>query len=106
MKGLVFGGTVKLPTSPHADMHGMVRAVVRTKLFTGAIVAMARLGVHVLPQDLGRTWSVSTSAIESEITAPAYGVVFICPLALAYLRAEHYTKTPPPHAPRATEAHP
>lgn len=90
-KGQVYGGACKLPTSPHADMHGMVRAVIRTKLFTEAIDAMRRLGVVIIPQDLGRTWAVSASAIESEITARAYGEVFICALHLAYLRPESYT---------------
>jgi hypothetical protein len=95
-KGLVFGGTCHMPSSPHADMHGMVRAVVRAKLFTQAIVALERLGVRVLPSDLGRTWLVSTSAVEIQLTATAYGQVFTCPLALAYLKPESYAHVPFP----------
>jgi hypothetical protein len=71
-------------------MHGNVRAVIRCKLFSEVINALRRLEVHVLPQDLGRTWTVSTSAVEIEITSRDYGELYVCPLVLAYLRPDSY----------------
>lgn len=88
----VFGGTIRLPDSPHADMHGMVRAVVRTKLFLEATRILDRFGVRVVPQDLNRTWTLSTSHIEHELTLHAYGELFVCPLSTQYLQPGHYSR--------------
>ena len=98
-KGTVYGGTVRLSSSPDADMHGYLRAVIRTHLFAGVMTALSRFGLRVLREDLGRTWSVSTSAVEQEVTLHQFGELFTCPWALAYLRADSYRHHPFPRNP-------
>lgn len=95
-KGTVWGGVVKLPTHPYADMHGFLRAVVRHSYFSGAITCVERLGVHVLPQDLGRSWASSYSAVELALTTKHTGKVFVCALAVQYTLPEYYQRIPYP----------
>ena len=91
MKGLVFGGILCLPHHPAADIHGLVRAVIRTKNWLWAEEMLAKIGV---PQThaLWNTglWSETKSAVEQLVSQQHYGQILICPVAEAYIGPDHY----------------
>jgi len=94
IKGVVFGGIVSMPLHPDANMHGEIRCVIRTRLFSQAINALSRFGVEVLPRDLGRIWRASESHVEQTATMTHYGEVLACKLELAYLSVDNYHPIP------------
>lgn len=94
MKGTVFGAVVRFPTHPEANMHGEVRCIIRARLFTEVIDALAMYGVDVFPRDNGRNWCESQSVAEQRATTTAYGEVLACAVARAYLSHEHYKLVP------------
>lgn len=91
MKGSVYGGVLYLPRHPFADIHGLVRAVMRTRSALYVTNAMEALGVHS-PMGLwnNHMWAESGSAVEKLVTESHYGEMMVCPLVAAYLHAEKY----------------
>jgi hypothetical protein len=90
-RGSVYGGVLYLPDHPASDMHGLVRAVIRTRSEVYANRALERLGfLGTRPLWACKIWSESGSAIEKLITETHYGELLICPLVSAYLKAELY----------------
>ncbi len=92
-KGTVYGGVLYLPHHPYADIHGLVRAVMRTKSWAYVNMALEQLGV-VNPSLLVRNgiWALSGSAVEKIVTEHQYGCLLVCPLVEAYINAEKYLK--------------
>lgn len=89
-KGEVWGGIVHFPDHPSSSMHGEVRCIIRTRLFSQVIAALSRFGIEIVARDLGRTWTVSESHVERLATENHYGEVLACPIATAYLSPSHY----------------
>jgi hypothetical protein len=91
MKGTVYGGILYLPAHPFADIHYLVRAVMRTKSILYVNQALEALGIDS-PGALWRAhlWAESSSAIEKLVTESHYGAMMVCPLVSAYLKAELY----------------
>ena len=95
MKGTVYGGVVYFPVHPKADMHGLVRIIVRTKSVAAVMLALASFNITVIPQFFNyRVWAESKSAIEENVTFNHYGEVFVCAVNEAYLSAERYSRIP------------
>ena len=93
MKGSVYGGILYLPQHPYADIHGLVRAVMRTKSWAYVSLALEQLSV-VNPSLMLRNgiWGQSGSAVEKQVTEGHYGELLVCPLVEAYLNAEKYQR--------------
>lgn len=90
-KGSVYGGILYLPRHPFADIHGYVRAVMRTKSAAYVNNALEALGVeNCRAMWFEHVWCESGSAIEKLITETHYGEMMVCPLVEAYLKAERY----------------
>lgn len=91
MKGIVFSGIVYWPKHKHADIHGNLRIVIRTKyqLEIEAILARHKIPFH---QSLFRAgiWHRSQSQVEIAASEGHYGEILTCPLVLAYLKPENY----------------
>lgn len=96
MKGSVYGGILYLPQHPYADIHGLVRAVMRTKSWAFVSLALEQLNV-VNPSLLARNgiWGQSGSAVEKLVTEGHYGELMVCPLVSAYLDASKYERLSP-----------
>lgn len=96
MKGSVYGGVLYLPQHPYADIHGLVRAVMRTKSWAYVSLALEQLNV-VNPSLMLRNgiWGQSGSAVEKMVTETHYGEMLVCPLVEAYLKPEHYQRLLP-----------
>jgi hypothetical protein len=96
MKGSVYGGVLYLPQHPYADIHGLVRAVMRTKSPTFVSLALEQLNV-VNPSLMFRNgiWGESGSAVEKLVTEGHYGEMLVCPLVSAYLDAAKYERLLP-----------
>ncbi len=91
MKGSVYGGVLYLPAHPFADIHGLVRAVMRTKSMLYVNQALEALGIeNTRALWAERMWADSASAVEKLVTEPHYGAMMVCPLVSAYLKAEKY----------------
>lgn len=91
MKGTVYGGVLHLPAHPVSDIHGLVRAVIRTSSRLRAEENLEAIGVPN-PSALWRNgiWSESRSAVELLVTETHYGKLLVCPLDAAYVTAEKY----------------
>lgn len=96
MKGSVYGGVLYLPQHPYADIHGLVRAVMRTKSWAFVSLALEQLNV-VNPSLMARNgiWGQSGSAVEKLVTEGHYGELMVCPLVSAYLDASKYERLSP-----------
>ena len=96
MKGSVYGGVLYLPQHPYADIHGLVRAVMRTKSWTYVSMALEELNV-LNPSLMLRNgmWGQSGSAVEKIVTETHYGQMLVCPLVEAYLNAGKYERLLP-----------
>jgi len=96
MKGSVYGGVLYLPQHPYADIHGLVRAVMRTKSWAYVSLALEQLGV-VNPALMLRNgiWGQSGSAVEKGVTESHYGCLMVCPLVEAYINAAKYERLLP-----------
>jgi hypothetical protein len=92
-KGNVYGGVLHLPAHPAADIHGLVRAIMRTRNQQFVNTALGGLGVQG-PAALWREhiWCESGSAIERLVTESNYGVLMVCPLVSMYVKADAYQK--------------
>jgi len=95
VKGRVYGGVVRFPPHPKADMHGLVRIVIRTKSFGAVMLALRSYRIEIGAQFINfGIWSESASTIEKMLTAEHYGEVFVCALNEAYLSIEKYERIP------------
>jgi hypothetical protein len=92
-KGSVYGGVLYLPSHPYADIHGLLRAVMRTKSWAFVNMALEQLGV-VNPSLMARNgiWAVSGSVVERLATETHYGELMVCPLVESYLNAAKYQR--------------
>jgi hypothetical protein len=89
----VYGGVVYFPIHPKADMHGLVRIIIRTK--STAAVHLALNSFCILTS--ASFWNClifqeSKSAAEQKATEGHYGEVLVCSLAEAYLKPENYQR--------------
>ena len=106
MKGSVYGGVLYLPQHPAADIHGLVRAVMRTKSWAYVNMALEQLNV-VNPSLMLRNgiWGQSGSAVEKMVTEGHYGEMMVCPLVSAYLDAAKYERLLPESLRQSTKRH-
>ena len=92
MKGVVYGGVLYLPEHPSADIHGLVRACIRTRSWLWAEEQLSKqtnvLRTHMLWSS--GLWSISQSAVEIMVSQQHYGELLICPLVEAYINPEAY----------------
>ena len=95
MKGTVYTGPAFFPKHPLADMHGLVRCVVRTSgvLNLHRALQVYDIPFHVMMLSLG-LWCESKSVIEQGVTAEHYGEVMVCELWKQYLKPENYQPVP------------
>jgi hypothetical protein len=87
----VFGGILKYPSHRLADMHGLIRAVVRTRTRLQVTSILASHGIELPPSVwiLG-IWCESKSVTEEHVTQGHSGKVFVCNLPEMYIKAERY----------------
>jgi hypothetical protein len=91
IKGSVYGGIFYLPSHPAADMHGLLRGVMRTNSMAYVNLALEGLGVEscrVMWRE--HLWAESASAVERLVTETHYGELMVSPLVSAYLNADSY----------------
>jgi len=95
MKGTVYTGVAYFPRHPYADMHGLVRCVVRTASLQHLQEALAVYDIpfHVLMLKEG-IWCESKSVVEKSVTEAHYGEVMVCALCYQYLTGAHYETVP------------
>jgi hypothetical protein len=94
-KGKVYGGIVHFPVHPKADMHGLVRFVMRTRDAQFVRIALESYGIRTSEWlwNCG-IFSESKSAVEQLATEHHYGEVMVCSLVEAYLSADKYSRIP------------
>jgi hypothetical protein len=87
----VYAGIVYLPQHPQADLHGLIRGVVRTRgiLRLKEILDRFDIPFHARMFQEG-TWSESRSIAEIQAAQSHYGELLVCPLWCAYLGASYY----------------
>lgn len=92
-RGIVYGGVVKWPTHPAADMHGLVRAVVRARSREQVARAAEAVGIGAPPPSawLSGIWAESRSVVEGQATEGRWGEMLACRLEKQYLSAENYS---------------
>jgi hypothetical protein len=91
MKGTCYSGIVFLPSHPLADMHGLLRACVRTRGRLQVGTLLDRAGIMNHPSFwLTGMWCESKSAVEQHVTEKHYGEILVCSLVQAYLKPEVY----------------
>ena len=87
----VFGGIVRLPAHKLADMHGLVRAVVRTQSQLQVDSIMRGFGLNIPPSFwIAGIWSESKSHYEDLVTIGHPGKVFVCGLWELYVNKGKY----------------
>jgi hypothetical protein len=92
MKGTLYGGIICKPDHPEADMHGLLRCIIRARSKQHVADALHCFGVTFdwFADFNSGVWSESKSAAEVQAAEGRYGIVLVCPLVQAYLRAENY----------------
>lgn len=92
----VFGGIVRLSNHKLADMHGLVRAVVRTQTRLQVNSIMRAVGLDIPPSFwIAGIWSESKSLRESHVTDGHNGKVFVCGLWDLYVDEGKYEMLKP-----------
>lgn len=87
----VWGGIVRLPHHKLADMHGLVRAVVRTQTKLQVNSIMESFGLNIPPSFwIHGIWSASRSLREDHVTQDHPGKVFVCGLWDLYVNEGKY----------------
>lgn len=95
MKGTVYSGVVYLPKYRDADMHGLLRAVVRTSSVLRLAESLRVYDIPFHPLMLSQgIWCESKSMVENAASERFYGQVIVCPLWCQYLKAENYVPIP------------
>lgn len=94
-KGTVYTGIAYLPKYPDADMHGLVRCVVRTSSVLRLAEALRVYDIPFHPLMLSQgIWCESKSAVEELASVSQYGQAIVCPLWCQYLKVENYKVIP------------
>ena len=98
LKGTVYTGIVYLPKHPEADMHGLLRCVVRTQGLTELTSILRIYDIPFSPALFNwGLWCESKSIVEQHATGPHYGRVMVCSLErleLQFLSPEGYRELP------------
>ena len=96
MRGTVYGGMIYFPQHPCADMHGMVRACIRSRNWLTVRHAWKAYGIdfEINPNLHLKLWQESKSVVERNATEGRYGEILVCSLVEAYLRVDRYAKIP------------
>ncbi len=92
-KGTVYSGIVYMPEHPFADLHGLIRLVIRTQSWMLVQDAMTEWGIPLIGLRW-KIWQESKSHAEHQATERHYGELLACPLALQYLKPENYKPIP------------
>lgn len=95
MKGTVYTGIVYLPKHANADIHGLLRCIVRTK---GMSELASILRVYDIPFSPALfnwgIWCESKSVVEQAATEGQYGRTLVCPTWCQYLDIANYQPIP------------
>lgn len=95
VKGITYSGIAHFPEHPDADLHGLVRLVIREANMILVAEKLNRAGISYMPALFAtRVWQVSQSRAEEEATERHYGELLSCPIALQYLKPENYKPIP------------
>jgi hypothetical protein len=95
VKGTVYTGIVYLPKHPQADMHGLLRCVVRTSGVQNLASALRVYDIPFHPMMFSQgIWAESVSITEQYASSNHYGEVLVCELWQQYLKAENYQPVP------------
>lgn len=89
----VFGGIIHLPQHHLADMHGLLRGIVRlnSRLKVRSVLSHYRIEIPPSAWLMG-LWCESKSLIEASATEGFDGQVFVCSLPMMYLKTEYYER--------------
>ena len=80
-KGTTYTGIVYLPKHPHADMHGMLRCIVRTRGMSELTSILRTYDIPFSPVLFNYgVWCESKSIIEQTATEHNYGRAMVCPI--------------------------
>jgi hypothetical protein len=80
-KGTTYTGIVYLPKHPHADMHGMLRCIVRTRGMSELTSILRTYDIPFSPVLFKYgVWCESKSIIEQTATEHNYGRAMVCPI--------------------------
>ena len=88
-KGTVYSGIVCMPDHPDADLHGLIRVVIRAISKLDVREKLDEFDIWMAPWH-SKIWQESKSHAEHQATERHYGELLACPLALQYLRPENY----------------
>ncbi len=95
MKGTVYSGIVFMPDHPSADLHGLVRVVLREINRMRVVEHLEAAGIRTVGIWTTELWRVSNSHAEQQAAeALPMGVLAACPLAKQYLSPEFYQAIP------------
>lgn len=92
VKGTVYSGIAYMPQHPDADMHGLIRIVIRTRSWLAVRDKLDGLGIS--DRCASNIWTESRSHVEQLATEGRYGEPLACPIVLAYLKPENYKPIP------------
>lgn len=95
-KGTVYTGIIYLPGHPKADLHGLLRCVVRTDRGMSHLTSILRTYDIPFSPVLFNwgVWCESKSFAELNATENQYGRALVCPTWCQYLGPEHYLPIP------------
>lgn len=95
MNGTVYTGVAYFPKHPQADLHGLVRCVVRTSSVMKLAEALRIYDIPFSPMLLNQgIWNVSASIVEQRASESHYGEVLVSPLWCQYLEPDFYEPVP------------
>jgi hypothetical protein len=95
---LVFAGIACYHRSPLADLHGLIRVVVKAGNRHKALSTLHKAGIKQC-----YFFTLTWSTVERAIAKP--GAILACALPFMYLKAEHYEVVEPDH-PRKRRSRP
>jgi hypothetical protein len=87
---LVFAGIACFPRSPLADLHGLIRVVVKAGNRHKALSTLHKAGIKQC-----YFFTITWSAVERAAAKP--NAILACALPFMYLKAEHYEVVEPGH---------
>lgn len=93
-KGTVYSGIVWLPDHPDADLHGLIRVVIREASMLRVAAKLEGIAVYNGGLYNANIWQESKSHAEHQATERHYGELLACPLVMQYLRPENYKPIP------------
>ena len=93
MKGTTYSGIVYWPEHPDADLHGLIRLIIRESRRLMVEVKLEAMGLFSNPRMWdGKIWQQTQSHVEELASERHFGVFLSCPLAEQYIRPENYTE--------------